>query len=194
VDSLGYTITRDEATVKGSMLLGQLTDSITLTPTPTDVALVPILPSTVCVYADALVANLGVTKLTRPFMIDWEYSERFSPVWAIDCAVTGFVAHVEAEPKPILKLLLEADAAGMAFLSKMRLGTRTFIRIQATGGLIVGVYNYLFTHDISAEVINVSPFKDEQGVYAIEWTFQAIYDAGWGKAFNLAVINALTAL
>lgn len=194
VNSFGYSITRDEATIKGSMLMKAITDGITMTATPTDIALVPVLPTQVSLYNDSTSGGLGTTKLTRGFSIDWEFSDRFLGIWAIDAAVSGFAAHVETEPKPIFKVLLEADAAGMGFLAHVRAGTRSFFRVEAEGGLIDTGENYLFQHDISAECIDVGEFKDEGGVYALEYTFQAIYDADWGKAFTFGVKNALTAL
>mgnify|MGYP000037035826 FL=1 len=194
VNSLGYIINRNEAKIKGAMLCNRITDGITLTSTPTQIALVPVLPSQVCVYADPDSGDLGTTKLLRVFSIDWECSNRYGAVWPLDCALTGFAADVELEPKPLLKILIAADSVGMSYLDGMRTGDRTFIRVEAEGAEIDTGENYLFQHDVSAEVVSVSEFKDEQGVYAIEWTFQAMYDSGWGKAFTFGIKNALTAL
>lgn len=194
VNSLGYVVNRNEAKIKGSMLCNQISDGISLTSTPTEIDLVPVLPSQFCVYVDADSGDLGTTKLTRSFALDWEYSNRFGAVWPLDCALTGFAADVELEPKPIFKMLVEADATGMGFLDDMRVGTTSFIRVAATGDEIDTGEDYLFQHDIAAKVISVSEFKDEQGIYAVEWTFQAVYDSTWGKAFEFQVKNALTAL
>ena len=57
-------------------------------------------------------AGLGGTKLTRVLSGSLDISDRYSPLWAIDCAVDGFAAHVETPPTAQLKLLVEADAAG----------------------------------------------------------------------------------
>lgn len=194
VNSFGYTITRDECTIKGSTLGKAVTDGITLTSSPTSIALVPVIPTQVSIYCDPASGDLGTTKLDRVFSIDWEFSDRFLSVWAIDSAVSSFAAHVETEPKPILKILVEANAAGMGFLADLRAGDRAFFRVEATGANIDTGHDYLFQHDISAEVIDVGEFKDEGGVYALEYTFQAIYDASWAKAFTFGVKNALTAL
>ena len=194
VNSLGYVINRNEAKIKGSMLCNRITDGITLTSTPTEIALVPVLPSQVCVYVDPDSADLGTTKLTRAFALDWEYSNRYGAVWPLDCALTGFAAAVELEPKPTFKMLVAADGDGMAFLDNLRTGDTAFIRVEAEGDEIDTGHNYLFQHDIAAKVINVSEFKDEQGVYAVEWTFQAMHDSTWGKAFTFGVKNALTGL
>lgn len=194
INSFGYTINRNEAKVKGAMLLNQIEDAITMTSTPDEIDLVPVLPSQVCVYADDVASDIGDTRMTRVFSIDWDYSNRFAAVWPLDCSLTGFAAHVETEPKPILKLLVAADSVGMGYLDKMRAGDRKFIRIEATGAEIEDGNTYKIRHDISAEVIGVSEFKDEQGVYALEWTFQAIYYESWARAFRFYVTNTLTGL
>jgi hypothetical protein len=43
-------------------------------------------------------------------------------------------------------------------------------------------------------VSDVGNFSDEDGVYAIEWTFDMVHDGTWGKAFTVAVVNKVTAL
>lgn len=194
VNSFGYSITRDEAMVKGSMLMKPITDGITLTATPTDIALVPCLPTEFSLYNDPASGDLGTTKLTRGFSVDWECSNRFLGVWPIDAAVSGFASHVETEPEPIFKVLLEADAVGMGFLADVRAGTRSFFRVEAIGAEVDTGYDYTFQHDVSAECVDVGEFKDEGGVYALEYTFRAIYDSSWGKAFQFKITNALTAL
>lgn len=194
VNSLGYTITRSEATIKGSTIAKPVSDGITLTTTPTDIPLVPVLPTQVSIYADADSADLGTTKLTRVFNIDWDCSNRFAGVWPIDAAISGFAAHVEVEPAPIFKIKVEADATGMTYLAGARAGTRVFFRVEAVGGLIDTGQNYTFTHDVSAECVDVGDFSDIDGVYGLEYTFQAIYDATWGKAFEFVLKNGLTGL
>lgn len=194
VNSFGYSVNRTEATTKGAMLLQKLEDDITMTATPTEIEPVPMLPEQFCIYVDDASGDLGTTKLTREFAVDWEFNDRYGAVWPLDCALDGFAADVEMEPKAKLKLLVAADAQGMGFLDDMRAGTKKFIRIQATGSQIVSGQNYLFTHDVCAVVTSVEKFKDEQGVYAIQWEFTPTYDATWTKAFTIGVKNTLTGL
>lgn len=194
VNSLGYTITRNEATIKGATLGKPITDGITLTATPTNIPLVPVLPTQVSIYADAASGDLGTTKLTRVFNIDWEQSNRFAGVWPIDAAVSGFAAHVEVEPDPMFKIKVMADSAGMTYLAGARLGTRVFFRVEGIGAEVDTGYDYTFRHDVSAECTGVGDFEDIEGVYGLEFSFRAIYDSTWGKAFQFQLINGLTGL
>ena len=41
---------------------------------------------------------------------------------------------------------------------------------------------------------HISEFKDEEGVFAIEWTCTGIHDATWDKALEVTVINTLASL
>lgn len=194
VNSLGYSITRDEATVKGKIIGQNISDAITLTSTPTEIPIVPVLPSDISVYMDTLYSDIGETKLLRVLKIDFDTGERFGTVWPIDAAQASFAAHVETEPTAEFKLLLAADAVGMGLLTSMRAGTKKFFRVEAVGETIEDTYTYKWTHDICATVTDVSPFSDEDGIYAIEWTFTATYDSDLTKAFSFSTVNKLTAL
>lgn len=194
VNNLGYMITREEATVKGSMIGQLLTDGITMTATPTAIALKPVLPTQCSIYMDAAFGDIGTNKLLRALSVDFETGERFGPVWPIDAAQTSFAAHVEIEPAAKFKLKLEADAVGMGLLTTMRTGAKKFFRVEAIGESIASPYSNTWRHDICATVSAVSEFSDEDGVYAIEWTFDATYDTDLTKAFSFSTTNALTAL
>jgi|688.fasta_scaffold07358_3 hypothetical protein len=193
-DSWGYTLGRDEFTTKGSLIGQRLIDGVTLTATPTEIALQPVLPTEVAIFMDATSAALGTTKLLRVFQADYEVASKVGPVWPIDSAQTSWAAHVELEPKAQFKLLMAADAVGMGLLTQMRAGTKRFIQLRATGPIIATPHTWLFQHSICGIVTAVSEFKDQEGVYAIEWTFDQVHDTTWGKSTEIQVNNTLTTL
>ncbi|MBX6770883.1 MAG: hypothetical protein IRY83_04105 [Chloroflexi bacterium] len=194
VTEFGYKLTRDEFTIDGTMLGQALQDGISLTASPTAVPLVPILPTQVNVYLDSTSAGIGTTQLLRVLSAEFKMSDRFGPVWPLNSAISGFAAHVETAPKAELKLLVEADAQGMELLTAMRTGDKKYIRITATGPNIETGNDYSFQHDLCGVVSDVSDFSDEDGVYAIEWTFTVAYDAAWGMAQQIQVVNTLSTL
>jgi hypothetical protein len=193
VTEFGLEISRDSAEVSGTMLGQKYEDNITLSST-TAVEPVPILPTQVDVYMDNSAANIGTTKLTRVLSASFDISDRFGPLWVLNSAASGYVAHVETVPTVTLKLLMEADSTGMEPLTALRGSAKRFLRIKATGPLIQNPYNYEFVLDMCGLVTDVSDFSDEDGVYAIEWTFTATYDANWGKALTVSLTNTLSAL
>lgn len=194
VTEFGYSLNRSEFTFSGAMIGQRLQDGITLTASPTAIELVPILPTQVDVYLDTSSASLGTTKLTRVLSVDFSMGSRFSPVWPLDSTLTSFATHVETPPTSELRIMLEADSQGMALLTPLRNGDKRFIRIKAVGAQIETGNFYTFQHDLCGIVSEVGDFSDQDGVYAIEWTFAATYDATWAKATEIQVINKLSAL
>lgn len=197
VTEFGYTVARgnrESFEISGSMIGQQLQDNISLTASPTPIALVPIAPTEVSVFVDATAAAIGTTKLTGALLVEYKLGKRFAPVWPIDSAIASFAAHVETPPDATLQLLVETDAQGMDFLTAMRAGDRRYVRIQAVGPQIETGNSYMFQHDLCGVVSAVDPFGDEDGVYVVKWTLTVAYDAAWGKAQEVTVINTLTGL
>lgn len=194
VRELAIKSDRGAVEVSGEMIGGLYADGITLTATPTEIEVVPVMPNQMSVYMDPSAATLGTTKLTRVLRTEISIGNRFEPLWTLDAAETSFVAHVESAPATTMKLLVEADAAGMALLATMRTGAKKFVRFAAVGEEIASPYNYLLQLDMCGTVTDVSEFSDQDGVFAIEWTLQATYDATWTKALEAVLINTLLAL
>jgi hypothetical protein len=194
-NAITITGTRDAIEVGGSLLARSIEDDISLTASPTAVALVPVLPIQVSGFVDNTASALGTTRLTRLLRWEFELGDRYAPVWPIDAQLAGnFPVHVETEPAGSLKLLVEANAQGMALLSSLRNGGKRFVRIEAIGGIADATYNYRFTLDVCGIVENVADFSDEDGVYAVEFSLRPVFDAGWNRALRVQVVNTLSAL
>lgn len=196
VTELELTINRDGIEIGGAMIGQRLSDNATLTPAPTTLPEAPMLPTDFDVYLDTTSAGLGTTKLLRVLEATITYGDRFNPVWVLNSANPSFVAHVEAEPNAQITLMMEADTEGMAQLTQMRAGSSKFIRIKGTSPLLAGAATekYSFAWDACIKVAEVGDFSDEDGVYAIEWTFDMVHDGTWGKAFSVDVVNKETTL
>lgn len=194
-NSFGVKFSRESCEVSGSMLGAALTDNITMTGSPTSVELVPVLPTQVLVYLADTAAGLdGASALGRVVSVEWNISDRFGPVWALNGATT-WAAFVETEPKLDVKMTMEADAEGMALITPMRAGTTKFVRIEATGAVIGGGPDtYQLTIDTACKIVDVDPFSDEDGVYAIGWSMSGFHDATWGKATSITVVNQVASL
>lgn len=194
VNDMTLTFTRDEVAIGGTMMGAAYEDNQTLTGSPTDVAVQQILPTAVDVFIDPSSAALGTTKMTRVVSAEFAISGRFGQFWALNSAVSGPSAYVEATPTATLKLLMEADAAGMALLTSLRAGTKQFVRIQAEGPTIATTYKYKLALDVCGIPTEVGDFQDEAGVYAIEFTLTPTYDATWTKPFSIALTNVIQSL
>lgn len=191
VTELEMTLNRDSFEVSGSLLGQAITDSITMTASPTTPPEVPMIPTEFNVFLDSTSAGLGTTKLTRVLEATIHVGDRFGPVWVLNSAQTSYVAVVETEPTCEITLLMEADTEGMAQLTQARAGSTKFIRIEGLSSQLAGAVTqkYRFAWDAAIKVKDVGDFSDEDGVYAIEWTFEQVYDAAWGNAMVATVVN-----
>lgn len=195
VRDFNFRITRERTETGGTMIGRAVQDGITMTASPTEIALVPILPKQVDVYIDTSAASIGTTKMTRAIgTIEFSITNRYGLVWPFDSSLSDFAAHIEVEPEVTLALTLAADASGMGPLTALRQAAKRFIRIKATGDLIETGNPYSFQLDLCGVVAEVNGFSDENGIRAIGWTFRSVYDSGWGKPFEIQVINNLSSL
>lgn len=197
ITEIEYDFSRDGVEIKGAGIGQKITDGITLTATPTSIAEKPILPTDVDIYIDTTSAGLGTTKLTRALTANIKVSDRFGPVWVLNSANSSFVSTIETEPSAEVTVMVEADSQGMGLLTDMRSTTTKFLRISATSADNAGnsgTNKYKFQWDAAVKVKDVGEFSDEDGIYAIEWTFDMIHDPTWGKAMTVECVNSVSAL
>lgn len=144
--------------------------------------------------ADSWAGLAGASAYARCLSASWKISSRFSPLWVIASANNSWAAHVETVPQVRLKVLVEADSEGMAFLTLMRNATGKWARFKCEGADIDTGKPYLFQLDGKYNVLNVSDFQDQDGVYATEWELEAVYDSSVAKTYEVQVRNLLAAL
>lgn len=193
----GITMDRNAVNLTGQIIARKLNDGITLTADPTLIEARPVLPAQIDVFADPDdYEELGTTKLRKVLRASWQVTGRYGPVWALDTDEESWVDHVELEPTVELKILIAAEAVGMSFLEGARANDRYMMRLraQAPADSIETDSRHALLIDQSAEVVNVAEFSDADGVFAIEYTFGAVQDAAWAKAFEINIVTARTAL
>jgi len=158
-----------------------------------------IFPASFSIFADTTAAALGTTRLLRVFQADFKLGARWKPLWTLNSQNASYAATVEAVPDCTLKLKMEADGAGMAYLLSLR-GNQTvtyFIQISSTGPALPApdaAFNYAFVLQLACQVESPDSMADDQGAQAIDWTFRAVPDPTWGKALEIDVTNLATAL
>ena len=196
VTDLEFKINRESFDVTGTMLGTAITDSITMTATPTTPPEVEILPKEVDFYLDPTFGAFGTTKQTRVLELTLSMGSRYAPLWVINSAQNSFVATVEQVPKFELKVMQEADAQGMDDLVNFRANTTSFCRIACLSSVLAGAVSqkYALNVDMACKVADVSDFSDQDGVYAIEWTYEIVYDGAWAKAITAVLTNKETVL
>jgi hypothetical protein len=191
---------RDEIELGGTMLGRAIEDGVTLTGSPTVLPQVPVRPSELSVYIDSSAVALGTTKQLRTLKGECNIGDRYMPLWVVDAAQPSFVSTVEGEPTVEFKITQMADSQAAANLIAMRAGASKFLRLQGVGPTIYTAalpqdnVTHKVTWDVAGQVSDVSKFEDEDGVFAVEYTFSAVHDPTWGKAFTVEVITTTATL
>lgn len=194
----GYKFDRKTVSSTATMIGQPISDGITLTSSPTAIAIAPMVAKQFNVYLDSSTGALGTTQLPKALQVDYTMSNVYGPFWPINRANIGFTAHVDMQPACTIKLMVEADTQGMQLLSYLQSGTTYYLRVQAIGSQIAsdgpGAVNQTFTHDMAIKVGKPSAYQDSNGIFAIEWVCTIVEDAVWAKAQTMTVTNLLTAL
>jgi hypothetical protein len=197
-NEFGYKGDRHKFDASAKLIGQPIVDAITMTGSPTAIAIAPAAAKHFNVYLDPTFGALGTTMLNRVLSIDYQMSNIYAGAYYFNRANIGWTNHVDMNPKATFKLMLEADAQGMALLTSMQAGTTQFIRVQGLGLQIAAdgpgaVFNE-FRHDMAVKFSKPSAYEDKGGIFAIEWECDVVEDAGWGKAQMLTLTNLLTAL
>lgn len=192
-----FTFNRAATDFTGKIFGQAIADNIALTATPTGIEEKPVIPNQLDVFVDSTSGGIGATKMLRVLEAKVGITNRFGPLWVLNSALGSFASHVELDPVLTCELKVEADAQGMALLSTLRAGSTQYVRIKATSPDLAGTaIPYSITIDLACKVSGVSPYADDQGVYAITYTNEGIYDPNWnaGQTISIAAMNKQTAL
>ena len=168
------------------------------------VGLSPLLSTAVCIYVfDAAQTSVNTAtnettayQLTGIMEAEWSVSSRYAPRWTLDCTTSSYSGMVEIEPTMQLRIRMEADAPGMDLLTDLRSGDTKFFRIRAHGGAIDddAAQIYEFTLDFAGKMSEAGDLSDQDGVFAIEWTFDGVPELTNGGPVEISVVNNVTSL
>lgn len=182
--SLGWGRNSGEATVSGDIVGGKWNDGHTLTSGTTVPAPAPIEASQVCVFVDDTSGTLGTTQLVDAISVSIDLSDLRAADWRLDCTKPSISGSVETAPTGEIELLVEATAAGRAFLTDLRTGATRYLRVRATGA------DDILTLDFAVQVSNTDRV-DEENVYASTVTLTIVEDAnGFSHEARLAPVPA----
>jgi hypothetical protein len=203
LSDFGYKGTRVAPFMISAKGFGQpLADGISMTASPTDIALAQVTEPQFNIYLDTTSAGLGTTLLTRCFSVDYSFGGIQAPFWALARATVGFTGIVDASPKTTIKILLAADSTGFAaMLGYMQTGQTVYLQVDAQGATIdtPNSIKNEFKHQLAIKVGKPTDFKEEQKIFATEWECTVVQDPLWvtnslPTAQKITVTNLITAL
>lgn len=196
-NSLQLTSTRTggngSTQMSGSMLGMAMEDGVTATSSLSGLDIIPITPMEFCIYIDDTAATLGTTKFDENFVWTFNQPAKYLPYESQDCATTTFTKVYEQPTTPTLMLQMERNADASALISDMRNGTKKFIRVEATGATIAGDEKYKLTIDFCGAITQPA-FADMEQLATVQYTFTNLLDSTWGKSYEIAVENTVSAL
>ncbi len=199
VHSAEITFNRtDGVSVSGSGWAQQYQDNIALTASPTTIEEAPILPTHLNVYLNDSFATIGTTKLTRDFNAVWRCNDVVGQVWPINSANASYASDVDTVPTVETELTMEADSAGMAFLTAARAGATKYVRLEALSTVLAGTvssYHKIWI-DMACKVSAFPGFEDVDGVKVNKVTLKNVLDSTFSAtAFGrITVVNTIAAL
>ena len=196
LDSLSFTLdlAGNVAQWSGSGIGFPLVDGITLTGALPFVAVTPMSPANVDVFLDTTYAGAGGTRLSRVLKFDFAMSNHWDQFFTLDSTMVRHAAGmIETPPTIQVKLLLEADSAGMARLTALRAGTSQFVRVKVIGP-VAGSSTQNLQVDMALKISSAGAIEDKNGVYGYEVTGDLVYDLTGTASLKFRLENLLTAL
>lgn len=139
LSAFGYKWTpKTRPMLNGCTMFGlPLTDAITLTSSPSAIAEAPMADAQFFFYLDLTSGGIGTTGLTRLFSVDYAFTNIAAAFYASNRSSIGLSGHVDLVPKTSIKLLLMADATGLAAMQSYYRSSQTlYFRTKAVGALI----------------------------------------------------------
>ncbi len=194
VNALDLNLSRETVEIGGSMMGQKMASGITMTPTPTQLDLIPVQGDDVDVFMDALPANIGTTKLLRVFETKLAIGDRADVLWPLNSALPSFAARVEKAPKVELTGRIMADAVGDALNDSLNDNSTRYVRIKAIGPLIEGTIFHSLQLDFAGKLSAVPDLGINGEVLSYSFAFAAVADATLGYPFRLTLVNKLSAL
>lgn len=178
-----------------SMTGGSLTlTEVTVGQSIADVTPKPIQPTEVQVFVGSQSDLSDLTLLDRAFEAEFSISNRFTMVMTLNSADPSYSAVVEKAPDVTATLLVEHDAASIAFMAELRARADKFCQIVATSeDFIEG--------SIPWELTVTFPFRftestraDKDDVWCSTYKLQPLHNSDLGYALRVTLQNELTTI
>lgn len=154
---------------------------------------VPVLPAEIEICCDSLLGEIGNTRLTDVSRLTFRSANMFAPWWSLQ-PIPGWSRLVDVQPELQIQLLMAANDQGMALLETMRKGDIKFLRFSAESSRFAGVgENYSLSVEMPGLITAVEPFANDEGVYAVGWTFAATPALVDGAPLKATLVNNVVA-
>jgi hypothetical protein len=192
VQEFSLNFSRQKVEMDAKIIGRAVTDGISMTGSPTDIANVPASVPDVSVFVGSTVN--GLTLLSRCLSLKLTLGSRLAPLMTLDNSQSSFAATIQDNASVVGELVLEHDSVSESLMTDLRASTTKFLRvIAASSQTIESGYPYRLIWTLPLDLKD-GKRGDVDNVYAATYAFEAIYNSGFGGALEIVVDNNLTAL
>lgn len=195
--NFGFTFNRGQLSFDVGAISKKPTTGATLPATGVvDVPAAPIPARGYRVFMDSTWATLGTTRLLGVYEGGFTVGETYVPDWTVNDLNASYDDVVEAEETDYTsRLVLRADAAGVAAIGDWENDVMKFLRVKTTGPLIEAGQNYSLQLDMAVKILNPGEIgaAPNSPTRTIPFDFEIMPDPTSGKALEVTLINQLAA-
>lgn len=193
VVSMAVKISKDDAMISGDIVGRALADA-TLTASPTEIDQLPVNINEVDVFFDTSFGGIGGTKLTDVMAVEFDIGKKFDTKEVLNTDFQSFKEMIEVPYEVKGKITVEYNAQTQAIYNAVIASGLPFrfLRVKCTGPTL-GAGNHTISLDMAAK-IEAAESKDQDGVFAYEFTFEAIDNVTMGRSWAITVQNDITGL
>ena len=185
----GITQNREDAVPTASAFAGKRVDGHTLTGSPTEIGVKPILASDGDIFLEATLAALtGATALDRAVELEWHFNAASKPRFSANNDVS-FSEATWLAPDIAGTMKLWKNSASMAIRAAAQAGTRQWLRLKYYGGVIASTYHWTLQITTPIEFTEPGDEADEDDAVALTLGFTSVHDATAGYAAEIVLMN-----
>jgi hypothetical protein len=185
----GITHSREDAVPTAAAFAGKRVDGHTLTGSPTEIGVEPILAANGSVYLENTLAALtGATALTRVVELEWHLNTASKPRFSAN-SDASYSETTWLAPDIGGTLKLWKNSAAMAIRTAAQAGTRKWLRLKYDGGVIASTYHWTLQITTPIEFTEPGDEADEDDAVALTLGFTSVHDAAAGYSAEIVLMN-----
>jgi hypothetical protein len=185
----GVTHTREDAVMTATAFAGKRVDGATLTSTPTEISVQPILGSQGSVFLESTLAALsGATALDRVVELEWHMNAAQKPRFSAN-SDASFSEPTLLAPEIGGTMKLWKNSTSMAIRAAAQAGARRWLRLKYYGGVIASTYHWTLQITTPIEFTEPGDEADDDDAVAISLGFTSVHDANAGYAAEIVLMN-----
>lgn len=188
----GVTANLSTAEINGA-ILGTTPTTVTLTGSPTAIALLPVNIREIDLFMDTTFAGLGTTKITDAESIEFKITNKYALKWVLNTTNTSFKDIIEVAPNLTFSFQTEDNAQSRSLYDSLNTNPVKYLRMQATGPIIEAALTYYIKLDVGCYVTGTEQ-TDVDGVWSYKYDCVPIYTPTFPGAWSVVVQNTITAL